>query len=122
MTFPVFEELLANLQAKEQSMSLGKGKEYANNDADRLANFKDIAKDLDITPEAVCMIYLEKHLRSIKSFVKYGKTFSEEPIHGRITDARLYLALLIGLIMDTAEATEAASAKQKKEKQDDAST
>ena len=75
-----------------------KGEEYSR-DADQLANFKRQAEELNATPEKILMVYLNKHLDSIKSFVKTGKVHSE-PIEGRIDDAILYLILLKGIVQD----------------------
>jgi len=73
-----------------------KGEEYSR-DADQLANFKRQAEELCMTPEKVLMVYLNKHLDAIKSFVKTGKIHSE-PIQGRIQDAILYLILLQAIV------------------------
>lgn len=96
MTFPEFDASMDALFADCRKMKSGKGKEYANSD-DRLANFKEIGASLGISAQAVCMIYLEKHMRSIKSYVKTGEVLSE-PVRGRIVDAITYLALLNGII------------------------
>ena len=55
---------------------------------------------LHTTPEVVAMIYLLKHIDSIRNYVLHGKEASDEPIFGRIMDARNYLALLGGLIRE----------------------
>lgn len=80
-----------------------KGQEYARS-KDQLANFKRQGEELGTTPEQILMVYLNKHIDSIKSYVK--KLGSDEPItlsepiEGRIDDAVLYLVLLKGLILD----------------------
>lgn len=77
-----------------------KGKEYAS-DRDALANFKS-ANDLGVTPQQKLFIFLDKHLSSIKSYIKNnGVTFSNEPIEGRINDAINYLFLLRCLIKES---------------------
>lgn len=45
------------------------------------------------------MVYMVKHIDSIKHFVKENKTLSES-IKSRIVDARVYLSLLYGLIVE----------------------
>lgn len=75
-----------------------KGKDYAG-DADALANFKDAAEGLGITPEQVWAVYAHKHWSAVMSFVRNGDTASE-PIEGRIHDLILYGFLLLGLIED----------------------
>lgn len=81
-----------------------KGSEYTNSDIDRLSNFKRIAVDLDLTSQEVLLVYLMKHMASIKTFVrdrsKGQNRALSEPINGRIDDAILYLILLKCLIED----------------------
>ena len=76
-----------------------KGADYTGGNADRLNNFKDSAKLLDIDPETVWAIYFMKHIAAIMTYVKDGKVQSEK-IEGRIDDAINYLYLLEGLIED----------------------
>ena len=82
-------------------MNQTKGVEYAGQE-DALANFKRIAdmfktRGLDIEPEHVCLVYLQKHLDAIWHIAVGGKELSES-LRGRILDARLYLALLYAVI------------------------
>jgi hypothetical protein len=90
----LFEEMFEN----ERSLLEGKGREYSN-DADCLANFKD-CDSIGLDPKQKLWVYLSKHLSSISSYIKNGKEFSDEPIEGRIADARNYLALLYMLIYE----------------------
>jgi len=46
------------------------------------------------------LIYLLKHMDSIRNYVLHGKEASDEPIMGRIMDARNYLLLLGGIIYE----------------------
>lgn len=102
MTFPEFDNLFDSLMADCQKMRDTKGKEYALT-ADRLANFKEIGQSFGISPSIVCAIYLEKHLRSIRSFINHRRAFSDEGIRGRIVDAMTYFALLYALIKEEEE-------------------
>jgi len=68
-----------------------------NQDNDVFTNFRSIGDRLGLDPKLVLAIYLFKHIDSIRSFLKHGKTFTEE-ISGRISDAINYLVLLNGLI------------------------
>ena len=94
-----FENLYQRMTEEEIKIGKGKGKEYTQGN-DRLDNFKRLGKELDLDPKKILWIYLKKHLDSICSFIKTNQVFSEEPIEGRIKDARVYLALLRGLIED----------------------
>jgi hypothetical protein len=100
VTFPEFDKLMDRYYSKMVEMRRTKGKEYANSETDRLANFKDIAKELGLTPEAVLLVYSKKHGRAIDNYCKTGTSHSEENIKGRITDRILYDFLLLGLIED----------------------
>ena len=53
---------------------------------------------MDLRAEQVALIYLLKHMDSIRNYVLNGKEVSEEPIVSRIQDARNYLLLLGGII------------------------
>lgn len=90
-----------------------KGKEYANSDTDRLANFKDVAKELGISPQQVLMVYFKKHMRSLDSFLRHHRTFTTESVQSRISDAITYLLLLEALIEDCPN-------KPRKKRQNDA--
>lgn len=93
-----FRNLLDATYQSLVDLTASKGEEYSR-DTDQLANFKRQAEELNATPEKILMVYLNKHLDSIKSFVKTGKVHSE-PIEGRIDDAILYLILLKGIVQD----------------------
>lgn len=100
MTHEAFTKLQLELIDKVLKITQTKGKEYANNDDDRLANFKRAAQRKGITPLVALGIYLDKHMDSIDSYIKHERTFSEEAIEGRIVDAITYLTLMWGLIKE----------------------
>lgn len=93
-----FRHLIDDTYKTLIDLTQSKGEEYSR-DTDQLANFKRQAEELHMTPEKVLMVYLNKHLDAVKSFVKTGKIYSE-PISGRIDDAILYLILLKGIVQD----------------------
>lgn len=76
-----------------------KGHDYAG-DNDALANFKEAASALGVSPYTIWYVYFHKHWSAIQTFLKEGDVASE-PIEGRIYDAILYLFLLLGLIQDS---------------------
>jgi hypothetical protein len=82
---------------------LTKGEEYTVSDEDKFKNFKSIAERLGLTPEMIALVYTLKHMDSIRNYVIHGKESSNEPIRGRIQDARNYLALLGGMIQERAD-------------------
>lgn len=83
---------------EEMTLMVDKGTEYTVSDTDKFKNFKSIAERLHVTPEIVAMIYLLKHMDSIRNYVLTGTESSTEPIKGRIQDARNYLLLLGGIL------------------------
>lgn len=97
-----FKNVIDTVYQSLCKLTATKGEEYANSDDDQFANFRRGAADLGIPKEAVLLIYLSKHMDSIKSYVKgLGKPVSHalsEPIEGRIDDAILYLVLLRGMV------------------------
>ena len=86
---------------KECSIMYNKGKEYTVSSEDKLKNFKSIAERLNMKPENVLLVYLLKHMDSIRNYVFTGTEACEESISGRIRDARNYLILLHAMILET---------------------
>lgn len=93
-----FTKLLEKSHARELKLNGTKGKDYAG-DEDALRNFKEAAAELGLTPEKVLGVYLHKHYSAIRTYIETGAV-SSEGIEGRIDDARLYLALLEGLVVE----------------------
>jgi hypothetical protein len=87
-----------NMVEELNDLLTNKGREYAG-DYDALGNFK-AANDLGLTPEQKLGVLMDKHYSSIKSYIKHGKIFSNEPIEGRINDLINYAFLLRCLIKD----------------------
>lgn len=87
-----------SVQEEENRIMLTKGEEYTVSDVDKFKNFKSIADRMKSSPEEVALVYLLKHMDSIRNYVLHGKESSDEPIIGRIMDARNYLLLLGGMI------------------------
>jgi hypothetical protein len=97
-----FQRLLRDQHDALVALTASKGEEYARSDADQLANFKRQAAELGMAPKQVLAVYFNKHIDSIKSYLKNGQTFSE-PIEGRIDDAILYLILLKAMVIEESE-------------------
>lgn len=89
------------LKKELEDLLVNKGREYAG-DHDALGNFKT-GLDIGVSPEQKLWIFLDKHLSSIKSYIKHGKTFSNETIESRINDAVNYLFLLRCIIAEKNE-------------------
>ena len=99
MEYKAFINLLQSEFDRLIELTQTKGKEYSR-DVDILANFKRLSLSLQLPPEKVLFVYLQKHLDSITSFVSGGVDVESlsEPIDGRISDAILYLILLKAII------------------------
>tara|TARA_R100000081_G_C4758769_1_gene138634 strand:+ start:363 stop:695 length:333 start_codon:yes stop_codon:yes gene_type:complete len=74
-------------------LTQSKGHEYANSD-NQLDNFKRLSTALGLAPDAVCFVYLAKHMDAIQNHIREPERVKSEPIAGRIDDAILYLLLL----------------------------
>ena len=88
------------MQKEENRLMKVKGEEYTVSDQDKFKNFKSIGERMNLDAEQVCLIYLLKHMDSIRNYVLTGSEVSEHPITGRIQDARNYLLLLGGIIYE----------------------
>lgn len=101
MTHAQFIEKQKEFIDKIMKIGETKGKEYANSDVDRFANFKEVAKDMGVSPEVVLWVYVKKHLRAVDSFIRLGNVSSEESISGRLQDISFYCMLLDGMIAES---------------------
>jgi hypothetical protein len=97
MTFDEFDRYQVDILTNVMEMNNTKGREYANSES-RFANFDRLSERLGLTNTQIAWVYITKHLDSIESYIKNGKTFSTEPIQGRILDAITYLTLIGGMI------------------------
>ena len=73
--------------------------EYAHNDSEAFANFNRVAERLGIDRKAVLMVYAEKHIDGIHSFIQ-GHKSQREDVRGRINDVIVYLCLLQGMVIE----------------------
>src|SRR5690606_34800971 len=96
-----FIEIVEQTFERIRELTASKGEEYSR-DEDQLANFKRGAKDADISPRQVWVVFFNKHIDAIKTWVRDGKEGSE-PIEGRIDDAILYLILLKAIVVEYKE-------------------
>ena len=94
-----FTTLVAKARARQDQLLKLKGADYTGGNEDRLNNFKESARALNLTDLEVWAVYFLKHIAAITTYVKDGKVQSEN-IKGRIDDAINYLYLLEGLIDD----------------------
>ena len=72
-------------------------KEYAHAEKSAFANFERVAERLGIDRKSVLMVYAEKHIDGIHSFIK-GHKSQREDVRGRINDVIVYMCLLRGMV------------------------
>jgi hypothetical protein len=105
MTYEDFDKLVAKMFEEEIGVGKTKGMEYTQ--GNRLDNFNRLAKELGVSPKLILWVYLKKHIDSIANYIKKDNEGTleklSEPIEGRIMDARVYLSLLRGLIVEQKE-------------------
>lgn len=89
----VFDECRALRTAGQQ--------EYAHRDENAFANFERVAERLGLDRKQVLLVYVEKHLDGIHSFVQ-GHRSQREDVRGRINDLITYACLLRGMIEEEA--------------------
>lgn len=100
MRAELFRSLLDQIHVDLVKLTESKGREYAAS-VDQLANFKRQGVALDLAPEMVLMVYLSKHMDTIREYCK-GRADGRlsEPIESRILDAILYLCLLLAFVRE----------------------
>jgi hypothetical protein len=96
-----FLEMIADEWQRIYDLTASKGEEYSRSD-DQLANFKRNASDLGLTPEQVWSVYFNKHIDSIKTYIRRVSEGQDpklsESIDSRISDAILYLLLFKAMV------------------------
>jgi hypothetical protein len=98
MTLEQFDALTEQLHKERKLIIQAKRPEYTEGNADVLANFKLVARELNITPIQVWYVYFRKHVASISQFAARPNMQLSEPPKSRICDAINYLELLFALI------------------------
>lgn len=98
------EHLLKMHEAEKQVREDGQ-KEYAHDENNAFRNFQQTAKDIGVTQEKALWVHMKKHLDGILTYIN-GHKSQRESVHGRIKDARMYLALLDGMIAEGEEVEE----------------
>ncbi|HYE93924.1 MAG TPA: hypothetical protein VEA38_23035 [Terriglobales bacterium] len=72
-------------------------KEYAHRDENAFANFERVAERMGFSRGQALMVYTEKHLDGIHSFLQ-GHRSQRESVKGRINDVIVYMCLLRGMV------------------------
>ena len=64
-----WERIIASTITNIGTISASKGREYTQNDNDRLANFKRAGERTELHPMKVWFVYFNKHVDSITTYV-----------------------------------------------------
>jgi|LSQX01.1.fsa_nt_gb hypothetical protein len=113
-----FERIVKEFKEKEDELLRWKAGEYASG-ADRLKNFREVARLTGRKMSEVALMYLLKHIQSISQQVSTGvyrwewETGGKEGLKQRIADAANYLHLLAACLEE--EAVYKSAAKKEKE-------
>lgn len=100
MTRNDMKAVMERVFAECQELRLAGQREYARDEDNAFANFERVAERLGISREAALMVYVEKHLDGIHSWIQ-GHRSQRESVRGRINDAIVYLCLLRGMAEET---------------------
>lgn len=95
-----FNSLLKIKHEEEEKLLSSKGQEYTIGDSDRLIAFKEIARQIGITPKQVCMVFMTKHFFSLCNYVSDKSKPTTEQLSDRVTDLRNYALFLEALDED----------------------
>ena len=99
MTRAEMASVLEVLHRQENEMREAGQAEYAHDEENAFANFERIAEQTGLQREEVLFVYLLKHMDGISSYIQ-GHRSQREAVMGRIVDARVYLALLAGMVTE----------------------
>ena len=84
-------------------LMLAKGKEYAEDEEDRLEHFKAAAALMGVTPEAALMGMLSKHLVSVSDMCMSGRRYDRDRWREKLSDSINYLVLLGAIVTEEEE-------------------
>lgn len=96
MIYKEYNKIVKMMIKEEEHVGKTKGLEYST-DQDKLEMFNTLSLLLGVSKDMICTIFIMKHIFSILSYIKNGKTLSE-PIEERIKDIRVYLSLFRAII------------------------
>lgn len=102
MTREEMAKVMDEITVRMQEFREAGQREYAHREDNAFGNFERVGERLSLSREAVLLVYLEKHLDGIHSYVK-GHRSQREDVEGRIIDAIVYLSLLYGMVVERRE-------------------
>src|SRR5689334_1632374 len=96
MTKEQMAQVMDEMFVEERQVREAGQKEYDHGD-NAFGNFERLAEQLHMDRKQVLWVYFMKHIDGILSYLN-GHKSQRENVRGRIKDARVYLALLRGMI------------------------
>ena len=100
MTQKEFNQLSKALEFMSKDIMKSKGPEYTQQDKDVLANFKNTAERLNISPEKVWGAYFDKQVSSVYSHINNVNLEKAESIESRFADIINYCHLGLALFKE----------------------
>ena len=93
MQVDTFFKLSDEFLAECKNIQVEKGREYTVDSSDKFKNFKSIGQRLDLDAKMVALVYMLKHMDSIRAYILSGKEGSEG-LKGRCQDLVNYAIML----------------------------
>lgn len=97
MTREQMAAVMEQMFSEERETREAGQKEYAHSAENAFRNFEGLAGELGMDRKLVLWVYLRKHMDGILAYLR-GHKSQREDVRGRIKDARVYLALLRGMV------------------------
>lgn len=88
------DAMLKDLLDRCLEVSTRKRREYTEQSTNALENFDETARRLNLTPEQVLWVHLDKHLSALRAHSVDPELDKAEDLMGRFVDAINYLSLL----------------------------
>ena len=93
MQVDTFFKLSDEFLAECKNIQVEKGREYTVDSSDKFKNFKSIGDRLGMDAKMVALVYMLKHMDSIRAYILSGKEGSEG-LKGRCQDLVNYAIML----------------------------
>lgn len=93
MTLDEQQRVFESYSAHMHNIMFRKGNDYAT-DADRLDNFKNVARITGTTPQLACLNLIATKVARLGNLLQPGKTANNESVEDSMTDLSVYSVLL----------------------------
>lgn len=100
MTNKELETIMDDMFAYCADLIMKKGREYAEDETDRLEHFKAAAGLMGTTPRQALMGMFSKHIVSVSDMCMSGRHYDTERWREKLSDSINYLILLAAIIAE----------------------